>query len=208
MRLCAHQSIQTPYDNDLIDCAKRKVFENAGFDTVFGTQSILGPVGPESCSKFLYVFKAARNGPLTPPTRASCPPPGKPGGGGHAIARRLACRADDYGPQMRWTGWWAVRGCRPPTDAGLGDAAELPRVGPVMRGWPGGWLRLLRLRRGHSGSGMRASRHPRPGQSRADPRRRPPAWVPSVKAALTRRAPAVPRSHGGRVEGDGIATAR
>ena len=35
--------------------------------------------------------------------------------------------------------------------------------------------------------------------------RPPPTWVPSVKAVLTRRAPAGARSHGGRVEGDGMA---
>lgn len=44
--------------------------------------------------------------------------------------------------------------------------------------------------------------------SRADRRRRPPAWVPSVKAVLTRRAPAAARSHYGRVEGDGMLAVR
>jgi hypothetical protein len=54
---------------------------------------------------------------------------------------------------------------------------------------------------------LRDGRHPvtlNPGQSRADLRRRPPAWLPNVKAVLTWRAPAEARSHGGRVEGDGM----
>jgi hypothetical protein len=74
---------------------------------------------------------------------------------------------------------------------GLGDAAKLPAPGrgrvPSRRG-----LRLLRLRRGGAPA-LGWPRHPPPTTraSRAHPRRRPPAWLPRVKAALTWRAPAV-----------------
>jgi hypothetical protein len=54
---------------------------------------------PESCSNFLYVFKAARNGPLTPPPgRASGPPLSL--GPDAQTARRLACNSG-VGPRRR-----------------------------------------------------------------------------------------------------------
>ena len=125
------------------------------------------------------------------------------GGGGHANARRLACRAEDQGRRDDRQ-VWAERGAAADRH-GLGDAAELPA--PGRRRGPG---RVAGCGYCASGGGAPAPGWPRtpspsPRASRADPRRRPPAWVPSVKAVLTWRAPAAARSHGGRVEGDGMA---
>jgi hypothetical protein len=103
------------------------------------------------------------------------------------------------------SGRWEGR--RQPTGAALGGAAELPTPGP-QREYRG----VLGCGYCASGGGAPAPgwpRHPPPTTraSRADPRRHPPASLPSVKAVLTWRAPAAARSHDGRVEGDGMANA-
>jgi hypothetical protein len=133
-------------------------------------------------------------------TAAAC----KAGGGGHANARRLACRADNHGPQDTPDGGnqrMAVPGG--PTGAAWVHApGRGTRVRPVVScgycasggGAPApGWLRT-------------PSPSPRAEPSR--PRRGPPAWLPTVTVRTEWRAPAGARSHGGRVEGDGMLLAQ
>jgi hypothetical protein len=87
----------------------------------------------------------------------------------------------------------------------LGDAAKLPAPAVDAR-------RAEVIGHGYCTSGGSAPapgwpRTPSPSArvSRADPGRRPPARLPSVKAVLTRRAPAGALSRRGRVDGDGMA---
>src|SRR6476660_241801 len=168
---------------------------------------------PAWCENFLYDFKAARHGPLAPPPgrgpaaaavalRRTRPRPAAGAPRGRPTAPPLTPTGVDGFP--RWAGgrpggrWSSV----PP---GSTPAAADGR--PVV-----GWLRLLRLRRGRSGSGMAGAPsaprpawvagvgHPaprRPGHSRADHhpgRQRPHELSRSVRRWRPGRRPAPQRA--------------
>jgi hypothetical protein len=89
---------------------------------------------------------------------------------------------------------------------GLDDAAELPTPGrSAPRVTVSNGCGYCASGGGAPAPGWSRTRHPSARAKPRDHRRRPPAWVPSVKAVLTWRAPSAARSHDGRVDGDGMA---
>ena len=126
-----------------------------------------------SCSNFLYVFKAARNGPLTPPPGRELGPPlslwaesrKQPvGWRGSAESGRCDDRAPGYGE---------IEGIRPAADRhGSGDAAQLLASCRRARGGP-----VVGCGNCASGGGTPALGWPRtPSPSaRGKPSRTPPA---------------------------------
>lgn len=94
------------------------------------------------CSKFLYGFKAARNGPLTsPPGRVPVPPLSL--GPGAQAARRLACRAGSGRSDDR-----GRRGVRVRTGLAGSRPVRPVRRGPVARARPPGRVTAVGARGG------------------------------------------------------------
>ncbi len=97
-----------------------------------------------------------------------------------------ACRR----PQSCWSGR-----CYPAADrCGLSDPVQLPTPGRSACGGPVDGCGYCASGGGAPAPGWPRTPSPTTRASRADPRRRPPAWVANVKAVLTRRAPAAARS--------------